>query len=232
MTVAAVILAASPTSALADADGTPAVRRLADAAWAGGATPVVVCSSDPDRSVGAALANTQVTLVEPAPAVLGPVGQIAGGCDIAVGLVVETDAALVWPARLAWVDAETVTTLIAAHGEDRDTVLRPAFGGQDGFPVLLPMAHLAAFRALEADRTPDELFLDLAAAGVPVRSIETGDPGVTHDVSTARANLPPFDGPPEPADAHAHEWGAATADEPDEAPLAGYARVAPRHPAD
>ena len=29
MTVAAIILAASPTSALADADGTPAVRRLA-----------------------------------------------------------------------------------------------------------------------------------------------------------------------------------------------------------
>jgi hypothetical protein len=31
MTVAAVILAASPASALADADGTPGIRRLADA---------------------------------------------------------------------------------------------------------------------------------------------------------------------------------------------------------
>ena len=51
MTVAAVILAASPASALADADGTPAIRRLADVAWAGGATPVVVCSSDPDGAV-------------------------------------------------------------------------------------------------------------------------------------------------------------------------------------
>ena len=35
MTVAAVILAASPASALADADGTPGVRRLTDVAWAG-----------------------------------------------------------------------------------------------------------------------------------------------------------------------------------------------------
>ena len=42
MTVAAVILAASPQSALADADGSPTVRRIADAAGAGGATPIGV----------------------------------------------------------------------------------------------------------------------------------------------------------------------------------------------
>ena len=231
MTVAAVILAASPTSALADADGTPVVRRLADAAWAGGATPVVICSFDPDGTVGAALANTQATLVEPVATELGPVGQIAAGCDAAVALIAETDAALVWPARLAWVDAETVTTLIAAHGEDRVAVLRPAFGGEPGFPALLPMTHLAAFRALAPDRMPGELFLDLAAAGVPVRSIETGDPGVTHDVSVARAALPQYDGPPGPADAHAHEWGAAAADEPDDAPVPGSARLDLRIPA-
>jgi CTP:molybdopterin cytidylyltransferase MocA len=232
MTVAAVILAASPTSALADADGTPAVRRLADVAWAGGATPVVVCSFDADGAVGAALSNAQATLVEPVATILGPVGQIAAGCDAAVGLVAETDAALVWPARLAWVDAETVTTLIAAHGEDRETVLRPAFGGEPGFPVLLPMTRLAAFRALAPDRMPGDLFLDLAAAGVPVRSIETGDPGVTHDVTVPHGNLPPYDGPPEPADAHAHEWGAAAVDEPDQAAEPDPGRDAARHPAD
>ena len=43
MTVAAVVLAASPASALADADGTPGARRIVDIAWSGGATPVVVC---------------------------------------------------------------------------------------------------------------------------------------------------------------------------------------------
>ena len=65
MTVAAVILAARPESALADAAGSPAVRRLADVAWAGGATPVVVCSFDPDGAVAASLANAEVTLVDP-----------------------------------------------------------------------------------------------------------------------------------------------------------------------
>ncbi len=221
MTVAAVILAASPESALADADGTPAVRRLADAAWAGGATPVVVCSFDPAGTVGASLANTEVTLVEPVDTALGPVGQIVNGLEVVHRLVAGTDAALVWPARLAWVDAETVTTLIAAHGEDRSAVIRPSFRGTPGFPVLLPLVHLDAFRALSGDRMPGELFDDLEATGVGTRTLDTGDPGVVHDVSVARLDLPPYDGPPEPADAHAHEWGAAAADEPDDAPVAG-----------
>jgi len=151
--------------------------------------------------------------------------------DAAIRLVADTDAALIWPARLAWVDSETVTTLIAAHGENRGVVLRPAFGGEDGFPVLLPVAHLAAFRALAADRLPGELFEDLAAGGVPVRRIETGDPGVTHDVSVPRSELPPYDGPPEPPDAPVHEWGAAAADDPDDAPVPGPRRLSPADPA-
>jgi len=224
MTVAAVILAATAASALADADGTPGARRLADIAWSGGATPVVVCSFDPDGAVAAALANAEVTLVDPVAAERGPVGQMVNGVEAARRLVTDTDAVLVWPARLAWVDAETVTTLIAAHGEDRAVVLRPAYAGRPGFPVLLPVAHLDALRVLAADRMPGELFDDLEAAGVPFRSVETGDPGVTHDVSVARADLPPFDGPPEPVETP--EWGAA-ADQPDDAPVAGPARLSP-----
>ena len=177
MTVAAVILAASPASALADADGTPGIRRLADVAWSGGATPVVVCSFDPDGAVTAALANTEATLVDPVPPERGPVAQIVNGIEASVRLVAETDAALVWPARLAWVDAETVTTLIAAHGDDRDSVTRPAWQGEPGWPALVPVRHLAAFAALGATRMPNELLDDLEAAGVPFRVIESGDPG-------------------------------------------------------
>ena len=114
MTVAAVILAASPESALADADGTPGVRRLVDIAWAGGATPVVVCAFDPEGAVAAVLANAEVTLVDPVDPTGGPVAQIVNGIRAAASLTTETDAALVWPARMTWVDAETVTTLIAS----------------------------------------------------------------------------------------------------------------------
>ena len=225
MTVAAVILAASPASALADADGTPGVRRVTDAAWAGGATPIVVCSHDPDGAVTAALANAAVTLVDPVDPAGGPVAQIVNGVRAAAALVAETEAALVWPARMTWVDAETVTTLIHAYGEDRASVTRPTSDGEPGWPILLPVRHLATFAALGADRMPADLFADLEASGVPVRDIETGDPGVTHDVSTARTELPPYAGPPEPADGHAHEWGSAAADEPDDAPITGPARL-------
>src|SRR4051794_39117115 len=86
MTVAAVVLAANPASALADADGTPGARRIANAAWAGGATPVVVCSFDPEGDVGRALVNAEVTLVEPVAPELGPVAQIANGIDAAASL--------------------------------------------------------------------------------------------------------------------------------------------------
>ena len=215
MTVAAVILAASPDSALADADGTPGVRRLADVAWSGGATPVVVCSFDPEGAVAAALANAEASLVDPVPPERGPVAQIVNGIEAAIRMVTDTDAALIFPARLAWVDAETVTTLIAAHGEDRDSVLRPAWDGEPGWPTLLPVRHLEAFAALASTRMPHELLEDLEAAGVPFRTLDSGDPGVTHDVSTPRADLPPFEGPPRPADKHAEEWGVADVDQPD-----------------
>ncbi|HET7829794.1 MAG TPA: NTP transferase domain-containing protein [Candidatus Limnocylindrales bacterium] len=225
MTVAAVILAASPASALVDADGTPGVRRLVDVAWSGGATPVVVCSFDPEGAVAAALANAEVTLVDPVDPAAGPVGQIVNGIRAAASLTTETEGALVWPARMTWVDAETVTTLIASFGEDRASVTRPTFDGQRGWPVLLPVRYLEAFASLGTDRMPGDLFADLEAAGISVRDVETGDPGAIHDVSTARADLPPYAGPPEPADGHVHEWGAAAADEPDDAPITGPARL-------
>ena len=226
MTVAAVILAASPESALADADGTPAVRRIADAAWAGGATPVVICSFDPDGSVATVLANAEVTLVDPAPEDGGPVAQIVNGIEAALGLVTGTDAALIWPARMAWVDAETVTSLIAAHGERRGDLVRPVYAGRGGFPALLPVSRLDALRGIGADRMPGEILEDLVKGGVPVHSLDTGDPGVTIDVSTVRSELPPFDGPPVPADALDRDWGAAVADLRDDAPVPSPTRLA------
>jgi hypothetical protein len=53
--------------------------------------------------------------------------------------------------------------------------------------------------------------------------IDTGDPGVTHDISTPFEDLPQFEGPPQPVAGHAPEWGAAAAEMPDDAPLEGPA---------
>lgn len=230
VTVAAVILAANPESALADADGLPSVRRIADVAWSGGATPIVVVSHDPVGAVAAALAGAPVTLAEPAPTQGGPVAQIRRGIEVARTQIEEVDGALIWPARLSWVDPETITSLIEAHGADPAPILSPAWRGEAGWPVLLPIAHASALATVAADRMPDDVLADLAAAGIPGRSIELGDPGTTLDRSVARDELPPYEGPPVPAADHVHEWGSPAADEPDDAPLEGPA-LAPYAPA-
>ena len=223
MTVAAIILAASPESALADADGLPAVRRIADAAWAGGATPSVVVSFDPDGTVAAALAGAPVTLAEPAPPEHGPKAQMARGADVALAEVGDTDGFLLWPARLAWVGPETVTSLLELHGGARDALLRPTWDGDPGWPVVLPLSALDALRAVVPERMPPLVLDDLIASGVVERQVDLGDPGVTIDTGTARADLPLYLGPSEPAADHVHEWGAAQAEVSDEGPLEGPA---------
>lgn len=222
MTVAAVILAASAESALADAAGVARVRRLADSAWSGGATPIVVVAPDPDGAVAVALAGAPVTLAAPAPPEAGPVGQIARGFDVALAEISATDAALVWPARMTWVGPETVTSLLEAHGVDAETVLRPTYRGEPGWPVLVPRAALGSFRALAPTLMPDDLVAAFLAGGVAARLIDLGDPGTTIDGSTPREDLPPYEGPAEPAGQHTHEWGAEMAEPADDdSPLRG-----------
>ena len=70
---------------------------------------------------------------------------------------------------------------------------------------------------------PDELLADLIGAGAAIEVIDTGDPGVVHDVSTGIDSLPAYQGPPEPAAGAAPEWGAAAAEMHDESPLEGPA---------
>ena len=222
VTVAAVILAASPDSALADAAGVARVRRIADAAWAGGATPIVIVAPGMDGRVAAALAGAPVTLAAPAPLADGPVAQIARGIDVALGENSGTDAVLVWPARFCWAGPETATSLIEAHGADPDSLLRPTWQGEAGWPVLVPVAALPAARALTLGAVPDDLVEALVADGTAaVRTLDLGDPGTVIDGGTSRDRLPQYDGPAQPAAQHSHEWGAAAAATSDDAPLAG-----------
>lgn len=217
------ILFARPEGALADAAGRVAARRIVETAWAGGATPIVVVALDPTGELAAALSGSPAILAEPAPAEAGPVGQIARGIDVAASHVTETDAAFVWPGRLVWVDAETVTTLIEASGVRRNTILRPRYGDEPGWPVLVPMSVLPLLRSRATNLMPDEILADTVSAGAKLETLDTGDPGVAHDISTAFEDLPAYDGPPEPAGGASPEWGAAAAEMPDDAPLEGPA---------
>ncbi len=221
VTVAAVILFAQPEGALADASGRIAARRIVESAWAGGATPIVVVSFDHEGEVAASLAGSPAVLAEPAPVEGGPVAQIVRGIQVARQHVSETDACLIWPGRLTWVDAETVTSLIEAHGTKPERILRPRYAEQLGWPVLLPIGVASTLAGLPATMMADELVAALAGGAIEVMPIDTGDPGVTHDISFALDDLPDYQGPPEPVAGPAPEWGAAAADTPDDAPLEG-----------
>lgn len=210
MTIAAVILAASAESALADVEGVPRVRRLADVAWAGGAVPIAVVAPDPAGALKAALLGAPVTYVAPAPREAGAVGQILRGIDTVLAEVSDTDGVIIWPARLQWLDAETITSLIEAHGQHPGFVLRPTYDGDAGWPVLIPRGEVDRLRAIAADRMPPDIIDDILTAGAVEWRIDLGDPGATHDASVARADLPPYLGPTGPQSGH-HEWGAAVA---------------------
>ena len=235
MTVAAVILSASTEGALTDTLGQPRVRRLVDIAWAGGALPVVVVAPDVDGAVSRAIAETEAAWYGPAPVESGPVGQMLHGIDAAAAEVRDTTAALVWPARMVWVGAETVTSLIEAHGMDPDSALRPSWDGQAGWPVLVPLSRLPELRIVDAGLDPDEA-MDAFTGSVPSRAIDLGDPGVVFDAATPEADLPPYEGPDVPAGGHVHEWGESLegiADAPGEGRgLAPYPQAAPGGPGD
>jgi hypothetical protein len=96
--------------------------------------------------------------------------------------------------------------------------------------VLVPVDALDALRATQPDRMPPAVVEELIGAGIPDRTVDFGDPGVTYDRDTDRADLPPYVGPEEPIAGHVHEWGAQAADAPDEGPLEGPA-LAPYEPA-
>lgn len=222
MTVAAVILAASTERAIADVLGRPLVRRLAELAWSGGAVPVVVVAPERDGVVANSLAGSSAILAEPAPVEHGPIGQISRGIQVARSSVAETAAMLIWPAGFVWVDPETVTSLIQAHGLDPHVMLRPSWDGAPGWPLLLPVSLVPDLAWVPPTAMPDEAFEILVRRGVPLRIINFGDPGVTLGVETPHDQLPPYQGPQEPL-APVPEWGAAAAEHDDSMPLEGPA---------
>ena len=208
MTVAAVILSATAEGALADTLGQPRVRRLVDIAWSGGALPVVVVAPDPDGTVAASLIGTEAVYGSPAPPEAGPAGQMLRGAELARAEVSDISGALLWPARMTWVGPETVTSLIEAHGVAPGDMLRPGWHGEAGWPVLLPLTAVDHLRAVAPDQTPPQV-VDEIAGYVTTRLIDVGDPGVRFDADTPAAELPPYEGPPEPPGGHRHEWGDA-----------------------
>jgi hypothetical protein len=184
---------------------------VAHSAWAGGALPIVIVADDPDGLLSAAVADLPVMLTSPAA---GPPGitWFVGGLRAALTAVTETTAGLLWPFRHAWVDPETVTSLVEAHGPSPEAIVRPAYAGHTGFPILVP-AVLTERLSAHAGLHGEEAVVALIAEGVPVRVLELGDPGIVHDLTEPRSGLPEYQGPPQPAAGPPPDWNTALAAE-------------------
>lgn len=207
MTVGAVIVPDGVSEAIADATGRPAVRRIVDAAWAGGALPIVVVACDPDERIAAVLEGSPAAVVDPGRA--SEVHTYRLGAEAAAETVQETTAVLLWPGRMTWADPETVTSLIEAHGHDTDVITRPRRAGESGWPVLVPLEQVAA--VLDGPGGT----IAAALAETAAASVELGDPGSVLGSEVALDDLPDYAGPPEPVGGPPPDWGAAAADTPE-----------------
>jgi CTP:molybdopterin cytidylyltransferase MocA len=197
MTVAAIVLVPDSAAASADAGGDPVIRRLVHAAWSGGAMPIVIVAVDTAGPLVDAVAGTPVTLTGPTAGQPPGIAWFVSGQRAALAAVTETSAGLLWPVRHAWVDPETVTSLVEAHGAMPDAIVWPAYAGQTGFPILVP-ATLIERLAGHLGLNGADAVTALIAEGVPVRVVELGDPGIVYDTATPHASLPGYQGPPEP----------------------------------
>ena len=130
MTVAALIIGSGTSG------DDPTLARLVDAAWSGGAHPILV-------------SGLSATGEPPTPARRTPVVDPAEALVDARREVSATTAILTLPITHAGVDPETITSLIAAHGRDPASPLRAAFDGVGGEIWLLPMAHDGTLNSTE-----------------------------------------------------------------------------------
>jgi CTP:molybdopterin cytidylyltransferase MocA len=195
------------SAALADADGEPAIRRVVQAAWSGGALPIIVVADDPEGRLAAGISGLPATLTQPGPAEPPGVTWFANGLRAAALAVTESTAGLLWPFRYVWVDPETVTSLVEAHGTGPAEIIRPAWLGQVGFPILTPMELTDSLAAL-APVHGREAVESLVAQGAAYRVLELGDPGIVHDAATPRSALPGYQGPPQPPAAGTSSTGS------------------------
>ena len=159
--------------------------------------PLVVVCPSVDDAFERAIAELQVVSTHPDAIVPHGIAWFAGGQQTAVRAVAETTASLLWPIHYSWVDPETVTSLIEAHGVSPDSILRAAYRAQRGFPILVPNSlagRLAAMTGMRGEEAIDTVI----AEGVPSITIELGDPGIVHDGSTPRSGLPDYQGPSAP----------------------------------
>lgn len=187
--VAAVVLAAGqgtrfrasggtePSKLVAELDGVPLVRHVADAALASRAAPVVVVTGHAAEAVGAALAGTGVRLVHNAAFATGLASSLRTGI---AALPLDADGAIVLLGDMPRGTASLFDRLLAEAAADPDAdAIVPVISGRRGNPVVLSRRVFPAVARLSGDAGARHL---LRAPAMRVREVSLSDLGSRFDV--------------------------------------------------
>jgi molybdenum cofactor cytidylyltransferase len=184
--IACIILAAGRSTRmglanklLADIGGTPMVRRVAEAALASRARPVLVVTGHQAASVQAALAGLDIAIVDNPDYAIGLSSSLKAGIR---AVPADCGGALVLLGDMPQIAAAHLDRLIAAFAaEQGTTIVFPTHLGRRGNPVLWPRAHFAEMLQLEGDAGAKRL---MAAHADHVREVDLGTDAIFADIDT------------------------------------------------
>ncbi|MDI4658357.1 nucleotidyltransferase family protein, partial [Xanthobacter autotrophicus] len=184
---AAVILAAGRSARMGqginklmeEVGGVPVIRRVAQAALASNARPVIIVTGHERGRIAAALEGLDVTFAHNPDHASGMASSLRAG----ISAVPETAAgALVVLGDMPLLGADVIDRLIAAHAPDEGRfICVPVEDGQRGHPVLWSRRYFADLGALEGDVGARHI---LAANQDVVAEVAIADAGAFLDVDT------------------------------------------------
>jgi molybdenum cofactor cytidylyltransferase len=167
---------------LAEVGGAAIVRRVAQAAVASRARPVLVVAGHQAEAVRSALAGLDVTFVANPDFAQGLSTSLKAGLRALPG---EAGGALILLGDMPRIAAADLDRLIAAFADEGgEAIIAPLHDGRRGNPVVWPRTYFAEMLELEGDAGAGRL---LPAHADRVRGIELGTDAIHADVDTPEA---------------------------------------------